>query len=90
MLSARSLIREYIKRNFAVRVDLGQNADEHVPILLAIRHGQPEAARQAMFDHLASGMHWLLALAKEGRLEQNQAPKTGADQPIPPARTTSG
>jgi GntR family transcriptional repressor for pyruvate dehydrogenase complex len=70
ILNIRNLIRDYIqwgytRQGYADRVDPNENITHHLPILAAIQAGQPEAARQAMLNHLAYSAEWMLAVAKE-------------------------
>jgi GntR family transcriptional regulator, transcriptional repressor for pyruvate dehydrogenase complex len=70
ILSTRALIRNYITYSYVKwgsfdEVDRHENVVQHQPILEAILAGQPEAARQAMLDHLDASARWMLAVAKE-------------------------
>jgi GntR family transcriptional repressor for pyruvate dehydrogenase complex len=70
ILSTRTLIRDYITYSYAKwgsydEVDRDENVVQHRPILDAIQAGQPQAARQAMLDHLDASAKWMLAVAKE-------------------------
>jgi GntR family transcriptional repressor for pyruvate dehydrogenase complex len=75
ILGVRTLIHEYITYSYAKwgsydEIDRDENVVQHRPILEAIQAGQPEAARQAMFDHLDASANWMLALAKERQLSK--------------------
>lgn len=75
ILGTRTLIHEYITHSYAKwgsydEIDRDENVVQHLPILDAIQAGKPEAARQAMFDHLDASAKWMLALAKERQLSK--------------------
>lgn len=75
ILSARSLIRNYIMYSYAKwgsydEVDRDEIVVEHRPILEAIQSQRPEAARQAMVGHLNASARWLLAADKARQLSK--------------------
>ena len=86
VLSTRSLIRDYIKYSYSKwgsydEVDRDENVMEHRPILEAIQARQPEAARQAMVNHLNASASWMVAVAKAQQLQEQSS--TGASQVKP-------
>jgi GntR family transcriptional repressor for pyruvate dehydrogenase complex len=67
VLSVRNLIRDIIRIGYVKQGDrlvtAEENSLQHGPILDAIRARQPEAARQAMLDHLDYSARLMLAWA---------------------------
>jgi GntR family transcriptional regulator, transcriptional repressor for pyruvate dehydrogenase complex len=70
ILSIRSLIYDYIKFGYTHQIRADGNNAEHQRILEAIQAGYPGEATQAMLSHLAASAEWMLAAAKERRLQK--------------------
>jgi DNA-binding FadR family transcriptional regulator len=68
----RHVLRAWFVEVFPRRQDSGEPIRNHEPILAAIRVRDPEAARRAMAEHLASGARWLDEVLRE-RTERRDA-----------------
>ena len=66
--SVRELIRSYIIFSYSDPDRPDESEGQHQDILEAIHAGQPQKARQAMFDHLDYSSEWILTLARERQL----------------------